>query len=577
MKSSIYLRIFLTHLLIIILPAVLILGLSFRSIQKHQIELQTDELLRVASSLEQTFLEQLVGGDVRRLDSLAKGIGARIGTRITVVDELGVVLAESLEDPDRMESHKTRPEIIRALRGETGVSRRFSATMGEEFLYLAIPLKVEDGTVAALRVSLPISRISSSGADLRTIVAALTLAIVGLAIVAALVASRSISRPVGRLLEASERMASGDFRARVFLKTRDELKELAEGFNDMAAHFEELFGELSRTSEEMRSIVGAMQDGLVVLDEEGRILLANESFRDIFDAEEVEGKLFWEVIRMAEFGDLVKSVSGAKSNRSREMAFADRVFLCSGDYLASRGGVVVIVHDITDMRRVEKLKKDFVVNLSHELRTPLTAIKGFLETLEDEVSEEGGRYLAIIRRHTDRLAHIVDDLLLLSELEDRQTRLEFEKVDVTELIENVLHIFEQPALEKNLKIEVKPVGHAPVIRGDRFKLEQVFVNLIANAVKYTEHGGVTIRVGMEDSDALIEVEDTGIGIPEEHQARIFERFYVVDKSRSRRVGGTGLGLSIVKHIVLLHNGSVDVESSPGGGTKFIVRLPELLT
>jgi two-component system phosphate regulon sensor histidine kinase PhoR len=576
MRLSIFLRIFLTHLMVIIVLAGLILALAFRSIEKHQIEMQGDSLLRLAQALELSLAEALRTGGPAYLDSLAKDIGRTTGTRVTVVDKNGTVLAESEQDPDLMERHRTRPEIMRALRGERGMSQRFSTTIGEDFLYVAIPIRRGEDIMAALRVSRAVRDIDRSLADLRTSIMLLTSVVVFLALIAALVSSRSISQPIGRLREASKRMASGDFGARAFLKTGGELKELAESFNNMAEHSQRLFGELSRAGEELRSIVAAMRDGLVVLDAEGRVLLTNASFRKIAGVEGVEGKLFWEVIRIAEFADLVRSVSDEKRNRIREITIGDRVFLCSGDYLASQAGAVVIMHDITETSDVGRLKKDFVVNLSHELRTPLTAIKGFLETLDEEITDEGRRYLGIIRRHTDRLAHIIDDLLVLSELEDRQPRLEFEEVDLVGLIGNVLRIFEQPAKEKNLKIRVDIEGDPPVILGDGFKLEQVFINLIANAVKYTEMGGVTITLATKGSDAVIEIADTGIGIPEEHQARIFERFYVVDKSRSRRVGGTGLGLSIVKHIVLLHNGSIEVESSGGRGSKFTVRLPQSL-
>jgi two-component system phosphate regulon sensor histidine kinase PhoR len=535
--------------------------------------MQTEGLLRVAKGLEVPFSGALRRADGAVLDSLAKDIGADVGTRITLVDDQGHVLAESQHDPDQMERHRTRPEIMRALRGEVGTSKRHSTTMGESFLYVAVPIMAGEDIVAVLRVSVPVSDIESSLAELRTNVIALTSLVVAIALVVALISSRSLTRPIRELSVASKRLASGDFRTRVLLKNRDELRDLADSFNEMGERLEGLFGELTRTGEELRSIVASIQDGLIVLDGEGKILLANDSFRKMVGMDDVEEKPFWEVIRVAEFGDLVKAVSDAKASHVQEIGLNDRVYLSSGSYLASWSGVVVVIHDITEIKSVEQVKKDFVINLSHELRTPLTAIKGFLETLEGEVSGEGERYLSIVRRHTDRLAHIVEDLLLLSELEDRQTQLTFDEVDLSELIADVLRIFEQPARKKDLKIDLVGSDAGPAIKGDRFKLEQVFINLVANAVKYTEKGGITVEVDWDDSNATVVVTDTGIGISEEHLPRIFERFYVVDKSRSRRVGGTGLGLSIVKHIVLLHNGSVHVESSEGEGTRFTVKLP----
>ena len=573
MKTSIYLRIFLTHLLVILIPAGVILTFSFRSIETHQIEMQTESLQRIARSLEAPFTREFEAGRGDGLDSLAGYFGNAVGTRVTVIDSKGTVLGDSRRDPETMERHRTRPEIMRALRGEMGTARRFSNTIKENFLYVAVPIETGGEVVGVLRVSLPISDIDRSFEGLRNRMIILTTIVVILALIAALISSHSISRPIRHLSEASKRMAGGNLNTRVLLRGGGELKELAESFNNMAEHLERVFGELSRTGEELRSIVGAIQDGLVVLDGDGKIMLANSSFREMADMEKVEGKHFWEVIRNAEFGDFVRAVSGRKANQVDEISIGGRAYLCSGGYLASRAGVVVILHDITDMKSVEKIKKDFVVNLSHELRTPLTAVKGFLETLEEEVTDEGRRYLDIIRRHSDRLIHIVDDLLLLSELEDRQTRLEFERVDLRELVEDVLHMFEQPAREKGLELNVRSDGKGPVVNADRFKLEQVFINLIANSVRYTEKGGVTTILKRDRGDAVVKVEDTGIGIAEEHLSRIFERFYVVDKSRSRGLGGTGLGLSIVKHIVLLHNGSIEVDSTPGLGTEFTVRLP----
>ncbi|MCX5810579.1 MAG: ATP-binding protein, partial [Proteobacteria bacterium] len=234
---------------------------------------------------------------------------------------------------------------------------------------------------------------------------------------------------------------------------------------------------------------------------------------------------------------------------------------------------IVLLHDITDFKNLERMKKEFIANISHELRTPLTAIKGFVETLEDEEDVKNKRYLEIIKRHADRLIHIVGDLLLLSENEEKGAELELEEVSLKNIIENVLKIFENRAKEKNININVTIQDTLPFIQADPFKLEQMFINLIDNAIKYTEEGEITISITENNGLIVINVRDTGIGISNEYLPRIFERFYVVDKSRSKRLGGTGLGLSIVKHIVNLHGGTIDVESTPGKGTQFIITLP----
>jgi two-component system phosphate regulon sensor histidine kinase PhoR len=238
---------------------------------------------------------------------------------------------------------------------------------------------------------------------------------------------------------------------------------------------------------------------------------------------------------------------------------------------------MVIFHDITEIKNTEKIKKDFILNVSHELRTPLTAIKGFIESLGTEIDKKNLRYLDILKRNTERLINIVNDLLVLSELEDRETVLRLEDVDLNQLIEDIRKIFEQKLKEKKLNLKIQSADKHITVKADSFQLEQIFINLIDNAIKYTQKGGIVITVKQDKKYTTISIEDTGIGIPKENLTRIFERFYVVNKSRSRSLGGTGLGLSIVKHIVLLHNGKIDVESTLGKGTKFTISLPNNLS
>jgi two-component system phosphate regulon sensor histidine kinase PhoR len=235
--------------------------------------------------------------------------------------------------------------------------------------------------------------------------------------------------------------------------------------------------------------------------------------------------------------------------------------------------MVAVLYNITELKNLERVKKDFIANISHELRTPLTAIKGFVETLEEEEEIRNVQYLEIIKRHTDRLMHIVNDLLLLSELEQPESAFVIENINLASLAENILKVFEQGAREKGIQLKLVARKDLKTIQADPFKLEQMFINLLDNAIKYTEKGEVSVSLGQGDFKSIIEIKDTGIGIPASHLPRIFERFYVVDKSRSKKFGGTGLGLSIVKHIVLLHGGAIDVESSLGIGTKFTITLP----
>jgi two-component system phosphate regulon sensor histidine kinase PhoR len=361
---------------------------------------------------------------------------------------------------------------------------------------------------------------------------------------------------------------------KVFLKNRDELRDLAENFNDMVSRIKMLFSELSKQKEEWNSVILSLREGFLILDKGEKVIFFNESFKSIINANPDKGKFYWEVIREPKLSELIKNVRETKHNHIKEIEFNNRTFSCSATFLNLQEEIAIVFHDITDIKNLEKIKTDFVQNVSHELRTPLTSIKGFIETLGEVVSStEQKHYVDIVKRNTNRLINIINDLLLLSELEEKHMEPEREKVDLKVLMENSVKIFEQQLAEKGLDLAVAINPGAPIIRGDAFKLEQMIINLLDNAVKYTEKGGIVLSLEPGKNTVIFTIQDTGIGIPGDHLSRIFERFYVVDKSRSKRLGGTGLGLSIVKHIVLLHNGKIDVQSTPGVGTKVTVALP----
>jgi len=393
-----------------------------------------------------------------------------------------------------------------------------------------------------------------------------------LSLIGALLFSRSLSRPIKELMAAASRIGSGDLNARVFLKKRDEIGLLADTFNYMSEQLSNSFSELSSEKEELDAVISSLREGLVVLDKRGVILHCNESFKMLANADVAAGQLFWEVFRNPDFTQLLENARKERKDYTGEVELGEKTYACSVTFLEAGEKTVSIFHDITEIKKLERIKKDFVINVSHELRTPLTAIKGFVETLEEEVSDEGKRYLDIIKRNTDRLINIVSDLLLLSELEERE-KLQVERIDLKTLIQNILRMFDQRLKDKGLTFSLEAAEGLPHVNGDPFKLEQMMVNLMDNAIKYTERGEIRVTIGSAEGKVLIRIRDTGIGIPSQDLARIFERFYVVDKSRSRKFGGTGLGLSIVKHIVLLHNGTIDVESSSDGGSTFTITLP----
>jgi two-component system phosphate regulon sensor histidine kinase PhoR len=573
MKRSFFSKIFIGYLLIIFALSSLTLVLSLNTIREFYRDTLTDHLRILAYTLNSETARLLDTGRANQLDGFIKTVGSKIQTRITVIATDGTVLADSEENIQSMENHSHRPEVVEALQGKTGKSIRFSSTVSRDMLYVAIPLEKDGQIAGVIRTSLFLGDIDNLLTKLNYHVAGISLGIVFIALLAAFLISNSVVRPIRHLTSAARKVASGDFSVRVFLKTRDELRGLADSFNRMNEEMEKMFSELGQQKEELESIIDSLQEGLLVLDKQGRVILSNESFRKIIRNQAVEGKFYWEIMRNPRFPELLKKAGLEKKKFTEDLTLADRVFMCSVTPLQGGDGIVSIFYDITEIRNTEKIKKDFVINVSHELRTPLTAIKGYVETLRKEVgTTPGNRYLEIVERNTDRLVNIVNDLLLLSSLEEKAA-LELEDIDLGGFLENVIRIFDQRLKDKQLSLVIDVKENLPPIKADLFKLEQMLANLLDNAVKYTDRGEITVSMDVHDKRVRIQVRDTGIGIPKDDIPRIFERFYVVDKSRSRKSGGTGLGLSIVKHIVLLHHGTIDIESALGKGTSVTVTLP----
>ncbi|MBN1274165.1 MAG: HAMP domain-containing protein [Candidatus Aminicenantes bacterium] len=572
MNRSLFLKIFGVYFLIIVLLTVLVLFVSFVAFRKYHMNSLAQNLEHLGEAIKFQIVPFLEKEEYEKLDAFVKSMKPRIKTRITVVDRDGKVLADSDEDPAVMDDHQFRPEILRAWAGEVGRANRFSRTIQKNMLYVGIPMTKSGEVTAVLRLSLYRSEINLFLSRMRKNMIQVVLVITLAALIISFFFARSLARPIRELSNASKRIAEGDFDTKVFIKNRDELQELMTSFNYMTDQIKSLFDEISRKKDELNSILSSIREGLLAIDKEGKILISNDSFDKIAGHDKIREKYYWEVLREPEFGDLIKGVRESGKNRSAEIGINDRIYFCSAIYLGSRGEIVVTFHDMTEVKNIEKIKKDFIVNVSHELRTPLTAIKGFVETLKEDIGDKGSEYLQIINRHTERLINIVKDLLFLSELEEKKITLEWENVDFGLLTENIMKIFRPKIKDKNLDLEVSVTKNLPPLVGDSFKLEQMLINLVDNAVKYTEKGKITVSLKQDKDCLILSVEDTGIGIPDDQQNRIFERFYVVDKSRSRKGGGTGLGLSIVKHITLLHRGEVKVESGIKG-SRFTVSLP----
>ncbi len=337
----------------------------------------------------------------------------------------------------------------------------------------------------------------------------------------------------------------------------------------MARKLRSLFKNIQEKQTEISAIITSVKECIALIDQKGVITLSNDSFKNTFGINS-EGKYYWEIIRDRKSSKTIENTIKNRVSALCETEINERTFILSTSPLKGKNNTILIFYDITELKSIERMKKEFTINISHELRTPLTAIKGFAETLEEEVKEDSKKYLDIIKRHTDRMINIVNDLLLIAELENENFNKPKEKVNLNDIIKNILPIFRQKAKEKGINLIFSFDNEENNIIGDLYKLEQLFINLIDNAIKYTEKGEVKISIIRKENEICVIVKDTGIGIPSKDLSRIFERFYVVDKSRSRKLGGTGLGLSIVKHIVNLHEGKIKIKSELYKGTEIEV-------
>jgi two-component system phosphate regulon sensor histidine kinase PhoR len=516
---------------------------------------------------------------------------ARSGARVTVIDSTGRVLADSAHDPETMENHATRPEVQQAFAAGEGQSVRLSATVDSDLVYRARRYQPPSGPPIVLRMALPLAQIDLSQKELRQRLVAASLVILALGGVVSLLFSRVFAARVERLKDFSRRVAAGDFRPLPAENPRDELSDLALALNNTAAQMDETIRSLSGERNRSSAILRSMVEGVAVIDAQERLVFCNRAFSEILslDSAGSEGHPVIEVVRNSELLGLIRRAlqgeEGLQSNiamgivqqRSFSVTAAPVKPLEAGAAAEKPSGAVVVLHDVSELRRLERVRQDFVANVSHEFKTPLTAIQGFAETLLAGALEDpqnNRRFLEIMRSHAARLARLTDDLLKLARIEAGKLEVAFQPVSVAELLESCSATTVLKASRKQISFTVKVPPGLPSVLGDPGLLHDLLQNLLDNAIQYTPEGGqIDVSATAEAREAVIIVTDTGIGIPLADQERIFERFYRVDAARSREAGGTGLGLSIAKHIVEAHGGRLWVESAVGRGSKFSVAIP----
>lgn len=509
---------------------------------------------------------------------------ATSGARITVIAENGLVLAESQTDPQTMENHAGRPEVIDALTNGTGHSVRYSVTIRRDLLYYAVQHQTVSGQRILLRFALPLSTVTSVLAEFRKSLALASILILAVVGGAALLVSRRFTNRVERLTAFSKRVAEGDFHPEPGGSSSDALDALGASLNQTAARLDQTIRTLTEERNLSSAILGSMVEGVAVVNASERVLFSNPSFASILglSTPPQPGSGLVEVVRQTELIEAVRKVLKGEPRVESEIVTGTlRQHFFAATVAAVRAtqtnGAVVVLHDITDLRKLERVRRDFVANVSHEFRTPLTAIQGFSETLlagaiNDPQNRD--RFLGIIVEHARRLARLTEDLLMLSKMDADRLELEIRRLPVELLVSSCVETAQPRASEKDLRLSVNLGSNLPDIAGDRRRLTEVLQNLLDNAIQYTPPGGqIMVSAENGDSEVVITVSDTGIGIPQADQPRIFERFYRVDVARSREVGGTGLGLSIAKHLMEAHGGKLWVESEVGRGSQFHFSVP----
>lgn len=511
--------------------------------------------------------------------------------RVTLILPDGRVAAESdrpLEELAAIENHAGRPEVRAALSGRVGRDIRRSETVGHELLYVALPVLDGPSFVGVIRLALPLEVVISAYASIRQVLLAGSLLALGVALAVGLLVSRRVTGPVVEMQSIARRMAEGDLSVRAPVRSPDEIGNLGRALNVMVVRLRERLQDLEQERATITAVLDSMVEGVLAVDARDHILLMNQSARVMFRLEprRGEGEPFLEVIRNADLFDLLgccRTAGGEMVSRELNLTTpVERVLQVHALPVALSGdgtGVLMVLHDVTELHRLERVRTEFVANVSHELRTPLTAIRGYLETLLDgalEDHENARRFLEIVSRHAERLGRLLDDLMDLSNIELGKVALRVESTDYQEALGPVLAIMQPRAEGKGLSLSVDLPPDLPRVLADRDRLAQILINLIDNAVKFTSEGGLTMTGVSRGELVELAVADTGVGIPSTDLPRITERFYRVDRARSRELGGTGLGLAIVKHLVMAHGGTLTIESEVGKGTtvRFTLRAEE---
>jgi two-component system phosphate regulon sensor histidine kinase PhoR len=566
-RSRIFLKAIVAFTLVI-LSATLTLDFSVRRTWENSVQ---NDIARLLGQNVQAFAQRVQNDQHHSLQEMAAEEAHITETRTTILAHDGSVLADSEADPKTMENYAGRPEVAEALKGKIGMATRLSGTGGAEFQYVAAP----SGDKVVL-LAYPLSSIQSHVAEIRRTLLRASLLALLLALIVAVAMAQTISTRLKRILGFAGKVAEGDLTARISEKSDDEIAQVATALDRTARRLEENFSALRDSRAQLEVLLNSMNDGVVAVSSDLRVLWANKAMANLVHQSVRVGTPMIELVRHPDF---LNTLHAALNSRRRESAIVPallglKAFSVTAEPLPD-GGVVSVLHDISEIERVEKTRRDFIANVSHELRTPLTSIRGYAETLLDADETTNGdtrEFLQIIRRNAERMGRLTEDLLVLARVESGEEKLDLQPQLPGKLMDEAATAMQENAKAAGVELLIEGRPELPVL-ADAYAIQQVLANLISNALRYAQ-GGKKIVLGAKEQRNHVEflVRDFGPGIPSEHLPRIFERFYRVDKARSRETGGTGLGLAIVKHIVLNHGGTVRVESAVGHGSTFFFTL-----
>lgn len=582
-KKRLFWQLYTSNFLIIFLALfafTFLVSSSFKSLLLDQV---SEDLQSRAKLLHDDIVKRIGEQSSRAIDDVVVDLGQRSAMRVTIILPDGSVIADSERDPHSMDNHRDRPEIRRAMNGEVGTSTRFSTTLQQNTMYAAIPLLRDSGTVGVLRTAVPVHKVEENVETLQWQIVGGGLVITLLAGLMSLYISRRITRPIEELKQGARRFAKGQLDVRLPIPESEELSDLAEVMNTMAEQLQDRITIITQQHSEQTAVLSSMMEGVLAFDTEERLININESAARLLriDPERARGKSIQEVVRnvgLQRFVERALSSDHAVEGYITLVDEEERHLQVHGSLLKDGQGdmigVLVVLNDITEIRALENVRRDFVANVSHELKTPITSIKGFVETLLDGAihdKDDALRFLGIVSNQADRLNAIIEDLLSLSRIEQSADReaIVLAHGEIRETLFSAIQACRHDADQKRIAIHLDCPGDLHAMNNPPL-LEQAMVNLVSNAIKYSDEGmSVWVTAQRVDEDVIrIVIRDEGYGIEAEHLPRLFERFYRIDKARSRKIGGTGLGLAIVKHIAQAHHGHVDVRSAPGEGSTF---------